>query len=401
MGEYSAWDDPTVDQLIESHLQRAVEIIRSRMEPHAIILRGSFGRGEGTIIIQNGQMNFLSDYEFDIAISSPRYRSLFAELSRQLTTEFGVETSLRWVRPDYIRIGRVGPMPMGPAPITISLYESRYGSRTLYGHDVISDNPPIDPGQILPMDVIRLVLNRMAESLYYMPGTTEATHDELETYYWVNKTILACAESLLLLWGQYHFSYEERGRRFASLANTLLDFMPDQAEELTKLIALATEFKLRPSLKLLPESVRETWLQTVSICEPVFRLLTEEFLGFSFNQFAEFPEQFIQYHISSSKFISPPLFLATKLLQIYKYLRRRRLPRGILLPYYPSQVVYAVVPLIFVGWANNKTLPRMLSEARRWLKEICPLEPPLSDSRNEWDVLRRHTLWAWKNFCYS
>ena len=66
-----------------------------------------------------------------------------------------------------------------------------------------------------------------------------------------------------------------------------------------------------------------------------------------------------------------------------------------------SWVVYAVVPLLFVGWASDgATLTGMLGEVRRQLALICPLESPEPDLWNEWDALRRHMLWAWKNFCY-
>jgi hypothetical protein len=401
MGRFTLLDDPLVDQTIEAHLHCIVAAVRSRMEPQAIILRGSFGRGEGSVAVQDGQLRFLSDYEIDVATFSPLYRSLFRELSHQLTAEFGVETGLRWVRPDYMSKNRVGPLPMGPAPITISLYESRYGSRMLYGQDVISSGPAVDPCQIRLESAIRLVLNRMAESLYYMPTGSDITHDELEVFYWVNKTILACAESLLLLWGQYHFSYQERGRRFATMADDRLVFMNDQGAVLSDLVTRATEFKLQPRRSLYPDTDQETWLQVVPICGTVFQHLVERVLGLSFDAYAEFPERYLQNASAASRSLSPLHFVTLKSLDVYKYLRRRRLPRGLPLPYGVPKVVYAVVPLVFMGWAsNNETLPTLLSEVRRWLGMICPLQSPQTDPRQEWDALRQSMLWAWKNFCY-
>jgi len=412
MGKFTALDDPLVDQTVESHLQRIVAVLRSRMEPHAIILRGSFGRGEGSVLSQDGQLRFLSDYEIDVATFSPRYRALFRELSHQLTAEFGVETSLRWVRPDYLRRNRVGPLPMGPAPITIALYESRYGSQTLYGQDIVNSGPVVDPCQIELESGIRLLLNRMAESLYYMPRASDSTHDEMEVLHWANKTVLACAESLLLLWGQYHFLYKERGRRFAALANDRLVFMHSQGSILAELVARATEFKLRPRRNLYlhtdgvgrtgsPATVQEAWLEVVPVCDSVFRHLVEQVLGFSVKDYAGFPEQFLQHESAASRSLSPLHLVMLKSLDAYKYLRTGRLPRGLLLPYGVPRVVYAVVPLVFTGWASNaQRLANMLSQVRQCLGTICPLEPPDSDSWTEWDALRRHMLWAWQNFCY-
>jgi hypothetical protein len=89
MGKYTILDDPLADQIVSSHMQKIVAVVRSRMEPQAIILLGSFGRGEGSVIVQDGQLRFLSDYEIDVATVSPFYRSVFTEISHQITTELG------------------------------------------------------------------------------------------------------------------------------------------------------------------------------------------------------------------------------------------------------------------------------------------------------------------------
>jgi hypothetical protein len=152
---------------------------------------------------------------------------------------------------------------------------------------------------------------------------------------------------------------------------------------------------------LYPDAARETWLQVVPICGTVFQHLVESVLGFSFGSYAEFPERYLQNASVASRPLSPLHFVTIKSLDAYKYLRRRHLPRGPLLPYRVSRVVYAVVPLVFIGWASSKeTLPTLLCEARRWLGMICPLESPQTDPRHEWDALRQSVLWAWKNFCY-
>jgi len=124
-------------------------------------------------------------------------------------------------------------------------------------------------------------------------------------------------------------------------------------------------------------------------------------LGFSFDGYAEFPERYLQHASAASRSLSPLNFVMQKSMDVYKFLRRRRLPRGLLLPYGISKVVYAVVPLIFMGWASScETLPSLLGEARRWLTVICPLEPHEPDPWSEWGALRQPVLWAWKNFCY-
>lgn len=401
MGKYTALDDPIVDQTIEEHMRRIVAAIRSRVEPHSIFLRGSFGRGEGSVMVQDGELRFLSDYEVNVVISSPFYRSFLAKLSRQLTLELGVDISLSWTRPDYMYKDRLGPFPMGSVPKTTGRYESRYGSLTLYGQDIFQSAPHMDPCQIALSSGVRLVLNRMAESLYYISEANDTPLDDLSIFYWINKIILACAESLLLLWGQYHYSYKERGRRFVSMADDRLDFMPDQGVLLSELVDRATEFKLRPRPDFYQGAVGEMWLKVIPVVDAVFRHLVEEVYHFSFEQYVEFPEQYLQYATRNSQSLSPLRLVIVKLLWVYKYLRKKCLPRGILLPFSVSSVVYAVVPLLFVGWtSDDETLTEMLNKVRECLELVCSLESPEPNPRNEWTALKRRMLWAWKNFCY-
>lgn len=401
MTKFTVLDDPDLEQTVEAHLQRIVTAVTSRMEPTAILLRGSFGRGEGSVVVSDGQMRFLSDYEIDVATFSPFHRSVFRQLSTQLSAELGVDTSLRWVRPDYMSRDRVGPLPMGVAPITISLYESRYGSQVLYGQDILKPGPAIEPRDIQTDSAAYLMLNRMAESLAYTTGFEDRAVDPWAAYYWVNKVLLACAESLLLLWGEYHFSYAERGRRFAAMAEDHLEFMGGDSVALAELVVRATEFKLRPRLSLYPEPLDTAWRKAVSVCDRVFRYVAGHAFALGFFQYREFPQQFLQRATSAYRTLPPLRRGALKLLSLYKCLRVGRLPRILLYPYGISSAVYAVVPLIFVSWSSgDETLRELLAEIRRRLTTVCRMEAPKSDSCDEWDSLRQQVLWAWKNFCY-
>ena len=96
MGKYTAWDDPLADRIVEDHMRRIAEAIRTRLEPQAISLRGSFGRGEGSVALENGRARFLSDYDINVVTNSSRHRALLDRLSRELTRELEVETNLFW-----------------------------------------------------------------------------------------------------------------------------------------------------------------------------------------------------------------------------------------------------------------------------------------------------------------
>ena len=70
MARYTAHSDPSIDQTVEKHLSQVVDAIRDYLEPRSIILYGSFGRGEGSVMLDGGRPVFLSDYEISVVTRS-------------------------------------------------------------------------------------------------------------------------------------------------------------------------------------------------------------------------------------------------------------------------------------------------------------------------------------------
>lgn len=416
MGIYTAHSDPIVDETVKTHLDQIVRAICSYLKPTSIILYGSFGRGEGSVLLDNGQLKFLSDYEINVVTPSPFYRKQFSELSRQMTRRLGVDTSISWMRPGRLFTNQSQNLSFGKTKLpTIGLYELKQGGKTIYGQHLLDVGPPIDPQQIPLGAGIRLLRNRMAEAINRWPGPTLESLEHLESARRMNKVILACAESLLLAWGAYHFSYAERGRRFATLAT---EHMPDtqnptQVEAWIKLVERATSFKLQPSSKIW-DDLSEDWTQTLHFADTTFRYLMQINQGMIFDTYAQFPDKYLQYvqsHRAGTLYRIPfiPFPYDQKLIDAIKYLRQRRLPpRGFFnyLQTTVSQIVYAVIPALFMSLeisenGGSEIATQLLPAVRRWLEITGDIEGPSQDLRIEWDTLRQHTMWAWYNFCVN
>ncbi len=400
MGTFTAAGNPEIEGVVSSHMGKIVQAVRSGMEPDAILLRGSFGKGEGDVLAEDGHLNFLSDYEINVATYSFRHRGYFNRMAEKLTEELGVQTSIVWMRPDYFHKLRVGPFVAGPVPITISLYETRYGSRVIYGRDLLQEAPEIDPDCILMESGLQLMLNRMAEAIHHLPEPDGRSRNEWQSIYWINKLILACVESLLLYWGHYHYSYGERGRRFSMLAEKRLSFMGDEAQTLYHLGQRATDFKIRPGRELYPEPLQSVAWQAVTICERVFCYLAlQEWEVTIDDPYAPYPEQYLQAQVDCLGSFSYQRALY-KLLDTYKYVRTRQLPLNLLTANTAGEVVYSVVPLLFLGWCQpDATLFSITKLARQQLSKVSFLPPPLHDARAEWQQLCERMLILWKNFC--
>jgi hypothetical protein len=401
MGKYVAFDDPIVDETVASHMQRISAAIRARMQPEAIVLRGSFGRGEGSVLIEQAKLTFLSDYEINVVTASPGYRSLFRTLSEQLTTELGVSTGIAWMHPDYFRKNRIAMFSMGPAPVSICLYETRYGSQILYGRDVLHAAPPIDVSEIPLTSGLSLLLNRMAESLPCLPQAEDDRPDDWQSVYWLNKLVLACVESLLLAWGQYHYSYRERGNRFRTLATERLEFLGKDAFTLAELGERATRFKLQPQRDLYPDSLHATWLQVVSICDSVFRHLAARVLGSEVDAcYTDYSSRYLQHEACRHQ-SSPTQHVLYKALDVYKFGRKGRIVPNLLSRNITSQVIYSVVPLLFAAWSRpDATASSMLDQARRQMATVSSARPVAKTPTEDWRALSRDVFSMWMNFCY-
>lgn len=67
MGKYTALEDPRVDEYIDGYLKRVIEVILQDLPAiRSIILAGSFGKGEGSVVIDSEGVKPLRD--FDIVV---------------------------------------------------------------------------------------------------------------------------------------------------------------------------------------------------------------------------------------------------------------------------------------------------------------------------------------------
>lgn len=403
MGKYTVLENPTIDRLIDDDLSQIVSAITGRTSPESIILYGSPARGEASVLFVGDQAHMLSDYEIKVVGKSPRLRGVCATLSREMTARLGISTGIGWLHPSRLQTNQSGNFRSPSAP-SIFMYELKACGQTLYGQDLLCSCPQIDPKDIPLESGITLILNRMAESLDRLPCSAEAVRStRLEQLVWMNKTILACADALLLSAGSYHYSYRARGRRFAAIARQKFAPLVAKMPAMVDLVARATEFKIRPDLDLYPEDPAGTWPEVAAMADVVFRCLMEQQHAPGF-AYAEYPDLCLDLARGrqgqgpgSRQFLS---LLAGRMVEGIKYLEQRHLPSSILFsPYSAWQVVYALVPVLFQSCFSEEQA-RLMSAIRRWLGLLMKLDPPSPDPRAEWNYMRERLTWSWRVFCY-
>jgi hypothetical protein len=107
---------------------------------------------------------------------------------------------------------------------------------------------------------------------------------------------------------------------------------------------------------------------------------------------ADFPRAYLQHMQKILKNAEPLQFWKSKGSNLYKSLKRGRLPRGILSPHTESSIFYSVVPLVFAATVlEGDELTRSNNVTRGVLRKRRSLAPPHPDGRLEWDHLREQT----------
>ena len=206
---YTEGGDPVVERSVADLVAAIVECARPIAGLEALLLGGSLGRGEGTVVTGPDGPTLASDVEVYLVGRGSSLRSAASELQGHFASGSGPEVSAAWLHPDMLRKGRAKNLSMRPSA-TIRLYELGPGvSQTLIG------TPPevfaIDPATLPLGEGVRLVLNRLAEANVVL--ATESP----DAGRWTDKILMACGDTLLLAAGAYTARYRDRAHRLAGL----------------------------------------------------------------------------------------------------------------------------------------------------------------------------------------
>ena len=248
---------PDVDAAIGADLDLLSASLRQAYPgTQALILVGGFGRGEGSVLIDGGPIRPINDYDLVMVTTDHVDRDELRALRRQLADSLSVT---------WVDVTPRSPAALSRLPLTMYNYDLKYGSRVLYGDPAILDQiPSMDPRRMPLVEAELQFFTRLwcflgAFSTDYLahPPAAEAAFFLTNQ---MSKAILACVDAILIVDGQYHYSYRERRDRF-------LRRYGGQGQ-LAELARWAAEFKLRPTRDVehdpvaLWSSVRPVYLRT-------------------------------------------------------------------------------------------------------------------------------------------
>ena len=369
MGRYTVTGNPLVEAKVEEVLEKIKDDVVRRFKPKSIILHGSFGRGEGAVIVNNGNLTFLSDFE--ITVVTPKHigkdlEILAFEVGKEICAAIGLWRN----KPGKYNSYRVRKP-------TIENYELKYGSRIVYGENYLDKIPDFKPEDIPLWEGIRLMFNRMAESLNYFSvrykESEPSEEEKRKLLYWTYKIVLACQDALLLSLRKYHYSYKIRNEMFQELFPIYFEELNEKLPKFLPLVVKATDYKIKPE-KDSSEDVIELWFDTMEICDKTFRYVIEKDMGFTFNTYPEFQKKYLSHPNITKKYYcrrsGRPIY--QNAVSIAKIVLARRKPpiRALSKIWMPwIHIMFSTVPLVYFSVSENWEVDEsMLEKASRALK---------------------------------
>lgn len=336
-------EDPKVNERVVRVIEELKEEIVSRFHPKSIILTGSFGRGEATVIEENGKLKFLSDCE---VILIP-YKWIFSrkrldELERSFYERTGLKVELWGFNATFYLCVPFMNRRMKP---TIANYDLKYGSRVIYGRDYLKNIPDFKPGDIPLWEGIKLMLNRMAEAMEYFSSGSFSE----EMIFWTDKVALACQDALLLSLGIYHSSFKMRNKLFIESFSAFRGVVSERFLDLT---IEATERKLKGEMRDVDPA--EHWLTVSESADRVFRYLLQKYRGITF-------EDYVDFHLKYLGDVASPLasirnlctYLRLSMLHgLSNPLPLRSLRSGACFPH----PIYSIIPVAYFELCGKDTV---------------------------------------------
>jgi len=212
MSKYTLVNNSSADLIIENDLSQIVKVLVESFGDVviSILLMGSFGKGEGSVVKENDRYRPLNDYGIAICVG----RNKSSEVRKKLATIISKIQSLVSVKQVDVSVIEYWKLII-PIPST-SRYDLSRGNKVLYGRKIIIASVP---SRFIPLEEgVRYFRNRgggLLISRLLLDGFgnfLEKKRLELAQIE-INKALIVIGDASLILSGKYHYRYLERMRR--------------------------------------------------------------------------------------------------------------------------------------------------------------------------------------------
>ena len=236
---------------ISSDIKIMVRLLKSKIESlEAIFLVGGFGRDEGSIMVHEGNVHVINDYDLVVITSRSCKKNTIYELRRILEKELSIR---------QVDITVYNKKQLKNMAFTMYSYDLKYASKTIYGNEKILDLiPNMDKSKMPILEAIRPLLLFPVSLLQARPKSANLSNIDLFwSYQQISKSILGWSTAMLIEKGLYDPLYS---KRFELFENTFKN-----QKSICNLVKKATSFKLQPVFNPIEkEKINEFWLEATN-----------------------------------------------------------------------------------------------------------------------------------------
>lgn len=239
---------------IRGLIDGCVEFVRRRVPPPtlvAVVLTGSFARGEGTVLPMDGRLKVLGDIEFFVVLARS---SDYLRLRTEMAT-WGAEAAATLCDDRVHAELEFGPVAVDylhhAARPSIFVHDLRHHGKVLWGPPELLEGMPAFGSEDIPReDALRLLLNRTIEQLDAYDRIPTLTGDAfLDVGYQRLKVLLDLAGSALAFSGSHCASYAQRPAALARLIKETPSLARRLPSSFERELGAAARIKLEPDLR--------------------------------------------------------------------------------------------------------------------------------------------------------
>lgn len=295
MGKYTILQDPRVDEYIDKYLESVVEALFEsipRSHVRSIILGGSFGKGEGSVVVDNQGVKPLRDFDLCIVYRGKRPpRDFVKNLQKKLEHRFCSATD-----PDYHLMGDLIP-EIGVTTLEninslpdIGTYDLKK-CRVIYGEDVrtkikwnLKDLPLRTNARALFQKAIALI---GCFHTKYLNGKIPP-HFKDSFLRETSRTYIEICVGLCLLAKKYDSSCIRRLEILKEIYRKEFQFLYRRIPDLLDKIEASTKYKLNPVNNKMTVDLLDYWFKTREDLGEAIKYYFSRYLNMSFNNWMQF-----------------------------------------------------------------------------------------------------------------
>lgn len=296
MGRYTVHNNKLVDEKLDNYFNQIVERIIDvvgKENIKAIVLFGSFGRGEGGVVIENKKVIPVNDFDITIFVNNnlTHLRNLYSEELEESAQILSKKIGIKQIDLDLSH-----PFTLLFAKMNNANYERYHGHKLLFGSISIKKRM-LKPNykKIKNIDGTNYFLSRgsgLVLSAYclnkYSVNTPKVIVENFEIE--INKAILAIGDSYLIKNKKYHFLYTQRIKNAKQLSFSDIE----NSSEIKQLYIDALNWKLKPSFKYQNKTIQiEKLKHILNLFSKYFLWFESERLNKNFSDWINYSEQII------------------------------------------------------------------------------------------------------------